>query len=348
MATEHDLRAERGGGRVGSAVLLESPSAGLTLPATRGERRRLTSGERVPDEALIAEFSLRRPSPARVYDALLGGKDNYAPDKELVEQLELRVPSVACAAVENRRFLERAVRFLAGDAGVDQFIDVGCGLPPPPQHRPVHQIAQGVRPGARVVYVDNDPLVVVHARALMGTDPDTTAVVAADLRDPQSFLDHPATRRLIDCSRPVAVLCTAMLHCLPGDQAARAMTAVRGALPAGSYIALSHLVALPGLAEAIAIYRRRTGTGTPRSREQIAALFGDGELVAPGLVPLPCWRPEPSSDKAVSTSSWDARAGGRDSVTTDQHPLLAGVAVYGRPAAGSAAGPPRSARPCPG
>ena len=157
-------------------------------------------------------FALSGPDPApnvaRVYDALIGGKDNYAADRQAARKLEAAVPGAARAARDNRAFLGRAVRFLAADAGIRQFIDIGTGLP---TRGHVHQIARAADPAARVIYADNDPIVVAHARALLVDAPQVIAV-EADLRFPRHLLTLPAVRNLIDFDQPVAVLLVAVLH----------------------------------------------------------------------------------------------------------------------------------------
>ncbi|MDX3101783.1 SAM-dependent methyltransferase [Nonomuraea angiospora] len=239
-----------------------------------------------------------RPSVSRVYDFMLGGKDNYEADRELgLRALEI-APDARESARANREFLGRVVRFLAAEAGLRQFLDLGCGLP---TRDNVHEIAQSAAPGSRVVYVDHDPIVLVHARALLAVN-DATTVVEADARDPDAILDDPETSRLIDLGEPVGLLMFGILHHLadhedPAGIAARLMAR----LPAGSHLAVSHFCD-PGTAhpEASAqayaaekLFDEGLGTGRWRAREEILACFDGLELLEPGLVPLPEWRPDP-------------------------------------------------------
>jgi hypothetical protein len=240
-----------------------------------------------------SEIDTSRPHPARMYDAYLGGKDNYPVDREAVRQVLRDFPEVRAIAVANRAFLRRAVRFLAGEAGVRQFIDIGTGIPSAGN---VHEVAGQVAADARVVYVDNDPIVHVHANALL-TGGGTTSIVLADLRDPAAILAHPGLRAMIDFTRPVALLLVAILHFIPdGEDPAAIVATLRDALPDGSYLALSHATVdfhPPGTAsQAAALYRNATAPFVPRSREQVMAFFDGFDLVEPGLVQAPLWRPD--------------------------------------------------------
>ncbi|TMR14651.1 SAM-dependent methyltransferase [Nonomuraea turkmeniaca] len=243
-----------------------------------------------------------KPSVARVYDFMLGGKDNFEADRQMARLAFKVAPDAPEAARANREFLARVVRYLAGEAGIRQFLDIGSGLP---TQGNVHEIAHTVAPGAHVVYVDHDPIVLVHGRALLAVD-DTTTVVEADLKDPEAILGHPDVTRLIDFTKPVALLMFAILHHLadhedPGGVTARLVER----LPPGSYLAVSHFHN-PGEAhpevsrQAYAvekIFNETLGTGRWRTREEILAYFDGLELVEPGLVPLPEWRPE-AEDRA--------------------------------------------------
>ncbi|MGW0803772.1 SAM-dependent methyltransferase [Nonomuraea sp. NPDC002799] len=243
-----------------------------------------------------------RPSVSRVYDVMLGGKDNYEVDRQVAARALEIAPDAPEAARANREFLGRVVRFLAAEAGIRQFLDIGSGLP---TQGNVHEIAQSTATGTRVVYVDHDPIVLVHGRALLAVD-DDTAIVAADLREPEAILAHPDVRRLIDFGEPVGLLMFAILHHLTDaeDPAGTAARLIRH-LPAGSYLALSHFhnpgPALPEVSEqafeAEKIFNETLGTGRWRTREEILTYFDGLELVRPGLVPLPEWRPD-SGDQA--------------------------------------------------
>ncbi|NUR82726.1 MAG: SAM-dependent methyltransferase [Nonomuraea sp.] len=255
-----------------------------------------------------------RPSVARVYDFMLGGKDNFEIDRQ-VAQMALKVaPDAPEAARANREFLARVVRHLAGEAGIRQFLDIGSGLP---TQGNVHEIAQATAPGARVVYVDHDPIVLVHARALLAVD-DGTTVIEADIRRPDEILDHPEARQLIDFDEPVGLLLFGILHHLaddedPGGLAARLISR----LAPGSHVAISHfhnpMEAHPEVSrqafEAERLFNDTMGTGRWRTREEILAFFDGLELIEPGLVPLPEWRPGPG-DRAEQGITYHTFAGG--------------------------------------
>ena len=240
----------------------------------------------------LSQIDTTTPHPARIYDALLGGKDNYAADRQAVRQLLQAAPEARDSARANRAFLQRAVRFLAGEAGIRQIIDIGTGIPAAGN---VHEVAGQVAPGTRVAYVDNDPIVHVHANALL-TGGGTTSIVLADLRAPEAILAHPKVRALIDFSQPVALLLVAILHFITGEENPDRILAVfRDALPAGSYLALSHATAdfRPVAAQhAAAVYDQATSPVTLRTRAQVAAFFDGWDLVEPGLVQVPRWRPD--------------------------------------------------------
>ncbi len=241
----------------------------------------------------LSEIDTTRPHPARMYDAYLGGKDNYAPDREAVRQVLRQWPEVRAMARANRAFMQRMVRFLAGEAGIRQFLDIGTGIPSAGN---VHEVAGQVAPGSRVVYVDNDPIVHVHANALL-TGSGTTSIALADLREPEAILAHPKVRALIDFSRPVALLLIAILHFITEDENPGGIVAtLRDALPSGSFLALSHGTAdfhPPGTAgEAAASYQTATAPLGLRPFDRVSAFFGGFELVEPGLVQAPLWRPD--------------------------------------------------------
>ena len=249
------------------------------------------------------KVNVRTPSVGRMYDYYLGGKDNFAADRHTAEQVAAVVPQVWTFARENRAFLGRVVRYLIRQ-GIRQFIDVGTGLP---TQGHVHEVTAELCPDARVVYVDNDPIVLAHARALIAPRADV-AVIDADMRRPRSILDHPEARKLIDFTQPAAVLLVAMLHFADGHDDP---TAVAGAfterLANGSYLALSHATSdgppAHKVQEVEEIYAHTTAPITFRTREQIAALFGDLELVPPGLVYVPQWRPVPGEIR-LKRSRW--------------------------------------------
>jgi hypothetical protein len=230
--------------------------------------------------------------PARRYDYWLGGKDNFAADRESGDAIAAQYPAIRTAVVENRRFLRRAVTFLAGEAGVRQFLDIGTGLP---TANNTHDVAQAVAPDARIVYVDNDPLVLVHARALLTSSPEgATTYVEADLREPEKILDDPDLRRTLDFSRPVALMLLAILHFVPEqDDPYRIVARLVEALPPGSYLVASHATSdylPPRLVADIAAGRH--GQGRLRTEAEFARFFTGLDLVPPGIVPVPEWRAE--------------------------------------------------------
>jgi O-methyltransferase involved in polyketide biosynthesis len=237
------------------------------------------------------------PSAARRYDYWLGGKDNYAVDRASADTIATHFPTIRTAALENRRFLQRVVTHLT-QAGIDQFLDIGTGLPTSPN---VHNIAQAINPGVRVVYVDHDPMVVSHARALMTnpTDPTAVAYVQADLRESHRILTHPDLFRTLDLNRPVALLLIAVLHFLDDDDAPyRNVADLVDALPGGSYIAVSHATFDPlpphVLAKLSPLAQPDAGHGVfrPRTRAEVAQFLDGTHLIEPGLTSIVDWRPD--------------------------------------------------------
>ena len=232
------------------------------------------------------------PNVARIYDYFLGGKDNFASDRTAAAKIAEAAPDVVRRVQENREFLGRTVRFLAA-AGIRQFIDVGTGLP---TQENVHQVARRLAPASRVAYVDNDPVVVLHAQALLATDSCTIAI-EADMRDPAAILRRVTEQEFIDLTQPVAILMFAVLHFIPDSaQAARIVDTFREQMAAGSYLAITHATAgnmsAGNLAQAVQTYSTSSaGSITVRSHEQIAALFDGLELEEPGVVPVSQWRP---------------------------------------------------------
>jgi SAM-dependent methyltransferase len=232
------------------------------------------------------------PHPARVYDYFLGGKDNFAADREVAERLIAGDPRIVRTAKENRRFLLRVVRYLAAECGIRQFLDIGSGLP---TQTNVHEVALSVAADARVVYVDNDPIVAVHGRALLANDPHTT-FVEADLRRPMEIIGTAGTQRIIDFSEPVALLLVAVLHFVADSDAPYDLVAqLRDALPPGSYLALSHGAAADDAQFrelSREVYENASVQLWVRQPDLIAAFFDGFELVPPGLVPITWWRPD--------------------------------------------------------
>ncbi|MEO3786777.1 SAM-dependent methyltransferase [Actinocorallia sp. B10E7] len=232
------------------------------------------------------------PSPARIYDAMLGGKDNYAADRQVVELLREMYPYAEATARENRAWLGRVVRHLVEEAGVRQFLDIGAGLP---TQENVHQVAQAVDPGCRVMYVDNDPIVMTHGRALLAGAKNVT-VAEGDLADVGTILER--AREALDFTRPVAVLLSAVLHFFTDDQDPyRLVAQIREALPSGGYLAVSHGTSdierdnSEALADAYS--QRASSTLFLRDRAQVTAFFEGFDLIDPGVVYAGHWRPLP-------------------------------------------------------
>lgn len=226
---------------------------------------------------------------ARMYDYYLGGKDNYAIDRQCAQRVISTVPLAREIARANRAFLGRAMRFLAGEAGIGQFIDIGAGLPTQDN---VHQVAQRANPASRVVYVDNDPVVLVHARALLARDAQTRAILR-DVRRPGEILADRDLVHLLDLSRPVAVLLVAVLHFIPDEH--NAYAAVRtlvDAMAPGSYLVVSHVEWCPELEAAARHYGQANAPVVLRSVDEIARFFDGLDLISPGLVNVQRWRPD--------------------------------------------------------
>lgn len=235
----------------------------------------------------------------------LGGKDNFAADRASGDAIEAALPSIRLMAVENRMFLGRAVLYLA-EQGIDQYLDIGTGIPAPGN---THEVAQSVQPAARTVYVDNDPIVLAHARALLtGVPPGTNAYLDADLREPDSILEQAVLRDTLDFSRPIALVLGAVLHFVRDDEDPRGIVdRLIGALPKGSYVVVSHATWEYQSAEAIAelTAANRDGRFVPRTGVQLAGLLAGLEFVAPGLVSVAHWRAddEPQPRPAVEDVS---------------------------------------------
>ncbi|WP_316528826.1 SAM-dependent methyltransferase [Kitasatospora brasiliensis] len=249
-----------------------------------------------------ARIDPTKPSIARVYDYLLGGTDNFPVDREVGDFFLRELPGSVAIAFAARRALVRAVGAMAGD-GIRQFLDLGSGLPTAEN---VHQVAHRHRADARVVYVDNDPTVLAHGRALLAADP-RTALVEADLLEPERLLDDPDVRRLIDFGRPVGLVLSAVLHHFEDSE--RPAGLVRWwaeRLPPGSLVYISHFRS--GGNEETGLLERKLqesfGRGRWRTDEEILGLFGDLELLEPGLVPCPLWRPEPAAGEG-DLSVWE-------------------------------------------
>jgi SAM-dependent methyltransferase len=252
--------------------------------------------------------------PARVYGYWIGSKDHYPADRKAAEEVAARRPQVVAGARANRAFLARAVRYLAGPCGIRQFLDIGPGLPAPGA---THTVAQAIAPQSRIVYVDNDPLVLAHARALLTSMPQGDCdYVDADLRDPETILKEAA--RTLDFTQPAAVILVAVLHFVPDAGDPQGIVAeLADALAPGSFIAISHLTsdfAPDQVASGVAAYNALVPAGiTARSHGEVTALLGGLSLVAPGVVPVSEWRPDHAAVHGVSAD------------------IHAGLATTGRP-----------------
>jgi S-adenosyl methyltransferase len=242
-------------------------------------------------------IDISRPNVARIYDYLLGGKDNFAVDREAAKQLLAVTPDMAGVVRDNRSFLGRVVRYLADEAGIGQFLDLGGGLP---TRTNVHEMAQSIAPGCRVVYVDNDPVVWSHGQALLAHG-DQVAMVRADLREPGTVLRHPDLLALLDLTRPVAVVCASVLHFVADeDDPYRIVAEYRDHMAPGSYLAISH--GTTGTAEedpddvvggVTSVYRQASAQLHVRSLAGIQRFFDGFDLVDPGVVWINEWRPDP-------------------------------------------------------
>jgi SAM-dependent methyltransferase len=261
-----------------------------------------------PDSAdLPPEIDIGKAHPARIYDYMLGGKDNFAIDRETADRALAVWPSVRTSVRENRAFLGRAVRFLTAEAGIDQFLDIGSGLP---NVGNVHEVAQAINPAARVVYADNDPIVAAHGKALLVGSPEgRCAFIQADLREPEKILEHPVVQENLDFSRPVGLLIVAVLHFIHDeDEPERIISTLVGALPPGSYVVASHgtseyMVGDQTGDNVTGAYQHGGVALADRDSRQFADLVFSGlELVPPGVVITTDWRPEGDS---VRPAPWE-------------------------------------------
>ncbi len=288
--------------RTGELVVDEDVAVRPRTPVAFPHRRAVAVS--VPSQ--MGEITVSRPGdasrevdtsvvhPARRYNYWLGGKDHFAADRASGDLIAQAFRTVRLAALQNRAFMRRAVDFLAR-AGVRQFLDIGTGLPAPDN---THEVAQRVAADARVVYVDNDPLVMSHARALMGGDPrGRTGYLEADVRDPGAILRDPTLTGVLDLNEPVGLLLVAVLHFLHDDrEAAQVVSRLVGALPSGSFVAISHFTMDQQGAEAVARYEAMYEAGQidarARSKEILAGFVSGLDLIDPGLVSVVDWRPD--------------------------------------------------------
>jgi O-methyltransferase involved in polyketide biosynthesis len=258
-----------------------------------------------PDPELPQEINTNTAHPARVYDYWLGGKDNFPADRALGELMIQAIPNMREMAASNRAFLGRAVRHLVEKAGVRQFLDIGTGIPTSPN---VHEVAQEAAPDARVVYVDNDPIVHAHARALLTSqDAGATAFILADLRDPKSILDHPTLAATLDLSQPVAVMMVAVLMYFRDEDSPspfEMVATMMERMPSGSYLAVTHPTSdfnPEEMAKAVAAAEGAGVTLVPRTQAEVGEFFTGLEVVDPGVTPVLSWQPdEPPDDPRVA------------------------------------------------
>lgn len=240
-----------------------------------------------------AHIDTTRPHTARIWNYWTGGKDNYPVDREVGDEIRMLHPGIGDYALADRKFLGRAVRYLAGEAGIRQFLDIGTGLPSADN---THQVAQSVTPDARIVYVDNDPLVLVHARALLtGTEEGRTDYLDADLRDVDTILEQAA--KTLDFTEPVALMLLGVVIFVEDDEESYGVVRrIMDALPSGSHLALSHTItspAMPDVDEAVAFWNEHgTPRLTQRTPEQVEGYFDGLELLQPGVVSCNLWRPD--------------------------------------------------------
>jgi hypothetical protein len=278
----------------GTAVTTDETSSAADQPAET-----LSPQERPAFDTSVAHI-------ARVYDYWLGGKDNYAADRKAGDAALEAYPYIAAGVRANRAFLARVVRYLAGEAGIRQFLDIGTGIP---TANNAHEVAQAIAPGSRVVYVDNDPIVLAHARALLTSGPEgATAYLDADFSDTDTIL--AGARQTLDFSQPVAIMLIAILH-LIDDEAApyRSVARLIDVVPPGSYLAISHLssdiAASAARTEAHDRLRQLMHERqTLRSHDEVASFFTGLEMIEPGLVPIPQWRPDSEAEAKSPTALW--------------------------------------------
>ncbi|OHV30246.1 methyltransferase [Parafrankia soli] len=256
---------------------------------------------RITDELNPVDLKTDQPHSARIYDYYLGGKDNFPADREAAEQALTVVPNGRVAARQNRAFMHRATRYLAAEVGIRQFLDIGTGIPTSPN---LHETAQAIAADTRVVYADNDPIVLTHARALLtGTAEGRLAYLDADLAEPERILNSSELRDTLDLTRPVALSLISVVHFLPDS--ADPYSLVRrylDELPSGSYLALTHLTAdfAPDeIGRMAAVYGQRGVVVNPRSRAAVERFFDGLEPVEPGVQAVSRWRPQDVDDEVT-------------------------------------------------
>ncbi|MQY24810.1 SAM-dependent methyltransferase [Nocardia aurantia] len=261
------------------------------------------------EPGLPTEIDVSVPHEARVYDYWLGGRDNYPADRALGDTIAAHVPTIKTMARANRSFLGRAVRYLVAEAGITRFLDIGTGIPTAGN---THEVAQALDPAARVVYVDKDPIVLAHARALMaGAPTGRTDFVYADLHDPRSILDHPTLAATLGGTEPIAIMLVAILmYFRDADDPGGIVATLLDAAPPGSHLVITHPTAdfdAKAMARVVAAAESSGIPFVPRSRAGTTALFAGTTLVEPGVVPVVTWRPEPATGPvatAEADSAW--------------------------------------------
>jgi S-adenosyl methyltransferase len=269
-------------------------------PATGEQPGDVTSGQ---DEHPTFDTSVAHV--ARVYNYWLGGKDNYAADREAGDQAIQAYPDIVRSVQANRAFLARTVRYLAGEEGIRQFLDIGTGIP---TANNTHEVAQSASPDCRVVYVDNDPVVLSHARALLTSQPEgVTDYVDADLRDTTQILAQAA--RTLDFSRPVAVMLIAIMHAIEDDEDPYSIVAtLMEAVPPGSYLVLSHVANDIVPAQAADMIQRLNRLmfekTTPRRQADVERFFGGLDILEPGVVRVQQWRPDTETEATTPSNMW--------------------------------------------
>jgi len=250
-------------------------------------------------EQLPSEVDINVPQSARVYDYLLGGKDNFPADRAVGDQIIERVPTIPTQVREQRAFLVRTVRCLTAEAGIRQFLDIGTGIPTAGN---VHDVAQAIAPESRVLYVDNDPVVLAHSRALLQRTPEgRLAFILADLRDPEAILADPTLARTLDLTRPVGLVLIGITHHLrDADDPRRIVQTLMDALASGSYLVLSQITGdfdPEAMREVAAVVEQDGIPYVVRSKAETERFFKGLELVEPGLVPIAAWRPDPGTEQ---------------------------------------------------
>ena len=264
------------------------------------------SGVSTPVEVAPPGVNVNVPHSARIYDYWLGGKENFAVDRAVGDAIVKVIPGMRSMAGENRRFVHRATRDLVAKEGIRQFLDIGTGIPTRPN---LHEIAQEIAPETRVVYVDNDPIVLVHARALMISSVEgRSEYIAADIRQPRSILTEQVLRQTLDLTRPVGLTLIAILMLLSdADDPWSLVAELRDAMPSGSILGITHPTAdfnPEAVSQAVAAATGAGMTLVARTREEVERFFGDWELLEPGLVPVPAWRPDETVENPEETYYW--------------------------------------------